>query len=120
MLLHSMMSGGDDESKFKMDTELSDIKILSDDGGEVPTEVVLRDKDLDLAFIRPKAKVAAPMEALDLTTPGKAEILDQVLSLNRLGNAAGRAYAASLERISAIVQKPRLFYIPDTSMTSTT
>ena len=40
--------------------------------------------------------------------------------MNRLGNAAGRAYAASVERISAIVQRPRLFYVPDASMTTTT
>jgi len=40
--------------------------------------------------------------------------------LNRLGRASGRAYAASVERISAIVQKPRLFYIPGSDATSTT
>jgi len=118
-LIQNMMSGSDDESKFKMETELSDVKILLDDGAEVPAEVVLRDKDLDLAFIRPKVKPAAPMAALDLTKSGKAEILDQVITLNRLGNAAGRAYAASVERISAIVQRPRLFYVPDTGMTTT-
>jgi hypothetical protein len=118
-LFQSMMSGGEEDSKIKMETELTDVKILTQDGGEIASEVVLRDKDLDLAFIRPKAKLAAPMDALDLNDPGKAEILDQVLSLNRLGNAAGRAYAASLERISAIVEKPRLFYVPGTSMSAT-
>jgi hypothetical protein len=120
-VLESMMSGmADEESRFKMETELSDVKILLEDGTEVPAEVVLRDKDLDLAFIRPKTKPAAPMAALDLTQPGKAEVLDQVIALNRLGSAAGRAYAASVERISAIVLKPRLFYIPETSATTTT
>src|SRR5438128_1466674 len=35
-LMQSMMGGGGDEdSKFKMDTELSDVKILLDDGTEV-------------------------------------------------------------------------------------
>ena len=120
-MFQSMFSGGPDEdSRFKMETELSDIKILLDDGGELPAEVVLRDRDLDLAFIRPKAKVASPLPALDLTHSGKAEVLDQVISLNRLGNAAGRAYSASVERISAIVQRPRWFYVPDASMTTTT
>jgi S1-C subfamily serine protease len=119
-LIQNMMSGAsDDESKFKMETELSDVKILLEDGTEVPAEVVLRDKDLDLAFIRPKVKLTAPMAALDLTKSARAEILDQVITLNRLGNAAGRAYSASVERISAIVQRPRLFYVPDASMTTT-
>jgi len=115
-----MAGGGDDESKFKMETELGDVKILLDDGTELPAEVVLRDRDLDLAFIRPKAKVATPLTALDLTHSAKAEILDQVIALNRLGNAAGRAYAASVERISAIVQRPRLFYVADVSINTTT
>jgi len=120
-LLQNMMSGlSDGDSKFKMESELSDVKILLDDGTEVPAEVVLRDKDLDLAFIRPKAKLTTPMNALDLNNPAKAEILDQVVALNRLGSAAGRSYSAAIERISAVVQKPRLYYIPDSAMTTTT
>src|SRR6266478_3845504 len=114
-----MAGGGDDESKFKMETELGDVKILLDDGTELPAEVVLRDRDLDLAFIRPKTKVTTPLTALDLTQSAKVEMLDQVIALNRLGNAAGRAYAASVERISAIVQRPRFFYVPDAAMTTT-
>ncbi len=112
-LMQNMMAGASDEdAKFKMETELADAKILLDDGAEVPAEVVLRDKDLDLAFIRPKSKLAAPIAALDLTKSGKADILEQVIALNRLGRAAGRAYSASVERISAIIQRPRLFYVP--------
>lgn len=111
---------GDEYSKNKVETEVTDIKILLDDGTEVPAEIVLRDKDLDLAFIRPKAKPANPMSAVDLTKSGSAQLLDQVITLNRLNSAAGRAYAASVERISAVIQKPRTFYIPDSTMTSTT
>jgi hypothetical protein len=60
------------------------------------------------------------MQAVDLGKSAGAQVLDQVVTLNRLGKAAGRAYAASVERINAVVQKPRLFYIPDSSMTATT
>jgi S1-C subfamily serine protease len=120
-LMQGMFSGmSDDDTKFKMDTELSDIKILLEDGTEVPAEVVLRDRDKDLAFIRPKAKLTMPLPALELTKSGKADVLEPVIALNRLGNAAGRAYAASVERISAVVEHPRLFYVPETSMTTTT
>jgi len=120
-LLQNMMSAmSENDSRFKMESELSDIKLLLEDGTEVPAEVVLRDKDLDLAFVRPKAKPAAPMTAVDLADAGKAEILDQLVALNRLGNAAGRAFAAAEERVSAVVLKPRLFYIPQTSSTPTT
>jgi len=120
MLQGMMSSGSDEESKFKMETELSDVKILLDNGTELPSEVVLRDRDLDLVFIRPKAKLTTPLEALDLSGSGKADMLDQVVALNRLGNAAGRAYSASVERISAIVNRPRLFYVPDSTPSATT
>lgn len=104
---------------YKIDTEVSDVKILLDDGTEIASEIVLRDKDLDLAFIRPKAKLTNSLPAVDLSKAGKAQVLDQVVTLNRLNKAAGRAYAASVERITAVVQKPRTFYIPDSMMTGT-
>ena len=120
-MLQSMMAGmSDEDMKFKMETELSDVKLLLDDGTELPADIVLRDKDLDLAFVRPVTKPASPMMALDLSKSATAQVLDQVITLNRLGKAAGRAYAASVERISAVVQKPRLFYVPGSEMTSTT
>jgi hypothetical protein len=120
-MMQNIMAGmSDEESKLKVETELSDIKLLLEDGTEAPAEVVLRDKDLDLAFVRPKTKLNAPLPALDLSNSGKAELLDPVIALNRLGNVAGRAYAASQERIAAIVERPRLFYVPATSSTTTT
>ncbi len=113
-----MMS--DEAARSKLETEVTDLKILLNDGTEVPSEIVLRDKDLDLAFIRPKTKPVSPMAAVDLTKSAPAQLLDQVITLNRLNSAAGRAYAASVERVSAVIQKPRTFYIPDSTMTSTT
>ena len=109
----------DEDSKIKLETELSDVKILLEDGTEIPAEVVLRDKDLDLAFVRPKIKITAELTPLDLGKSAKVDVLDQVIALNRLGNAAGRAYAASVERIAAVVERPRLFYVPETSFTTT-
>jgi S1-C subfamily serine protease len=120
-MMQNVFAGmSDDDSKYRLETELSDVKILLEDGTEVPAEVVLRDKDLDLAFIRPKVKLTAQVSALDLNKSGKVDILDQVIALNRLGNAAGRAYAASVERIAAVVERPRLFYVPETTFTTTT
>jgi S1-C subfamily serine protease len=111
-----MMAQG---SQYKVEIEVTDLKILLDDGTEVPAQIVLRDKDLDLAFIRPKSKPASPMPAVDFSKSAPAQLLDEVITLNRLNSAAGRAYAASVERISGVIQKPRTFYIPDSRMTST-
>jgi hypothetical protein len=105
---------------YKVEVEVSDIRILLADGTELPGEIVLRDKDLDLAFIRPKTKPTSPMTAVDLSKSGTAQILDEVFAFNRLNRAASRAYAASLEHIAAVIQKPRTFYIPDSTMSATT
>src|SRR5258706_6867660 len=106
-------------SKYNVQSEISDLRILLEDGGDIPSEIILRDKDLDLAFIRPKVKSATPMAAVDLSKSSPALVLDQVLALSRLNSAAGRTCAASSERISAVIKRPRKFYIPETSPTAT-
>jgi S1-C subfamily serine protease len=115
------LSSVDPTSLFqtKMETEVSDLKMLLNDGTESPAEIVLRDRDLDLAFVRPKIKPSSPLSALDLSKSAKVDVMDEVISINRLGRVAGRTHSASVERISAVVQKPRLFYIPGTDKTST-
>lgn len=105
---------------YKVEIEVSDIKILLNDSTELPAEIVLRDKDLDLAFIRPKSKLTNSMPCVDLTKVGPAQVLDPVITLNRLNRAASRAYAVSAERISAVIERPRTFYIPDSTMSATT
>lgn len=108
-LFQSMMGMmGDNE----MSSTLSDLKMLLEDGTEVPAEIVLRDRDFDLAFIRPKEKPAAPMSAVNLEDPGVPQILDEVIVLNRLGKVANRAHSAAVERIESVVERPRTFYIP--------
>lgn len=113
-MMQNLTSG----DRIKMESELADLKILLPNGDEVPCEVLLRDNDLDLAFIKPKTKPQTPMSALDLAQAGAAEIGDPIVAINRLGNAAGRAHSIAAERISAIVQRPRLFYVPDANMTT--
>jgi len=102
---------GGDMSQFKFESELSDVKIVLADGTEIAADVVLRDKDLDLAYLRPSDKPAKPLPFIDLTKDAKAQILDEVIILNRLSQAANRAPAISVGRIEGIVEKPRTFYL---------
>ena len=118
-LLETMMAGTPRARDLKMETELRDVKILLADGSEVPAEVILRDRDLDMAFVRPLEKQDTPFEFVDINSSASPDYLDLVISLNRMGKVAGRVYSASVERIDAIVRKPRTFYIPGKDATNT-
>ena len=98
---------------YKVESEISDLKILLENGTEVPADIVLRDKDRDLAFARPRTSLGRPWKAVDFTKPASAKVLDQVIALNRLNPVSGRAYSASVARIIAVVVKPRPFYLHD-------
>ena len=79
----------------------------------------MRDKDLDLAFLRPIKKPDAPVTFIDLTNSGEARVLDQLITLNRLGKVAQRVHSASIEHVDAVVTKPKKFYIPGSEATAT-
>lgn len=108
----NMMGMDLEEMGVKIETEIKSADILTADGNEIPAEVVLRDKDLDLAFIRPKQKVDKPFSALDLAKSGTPAQLDPILAISRLGRVANRAHGALLDRIEAVVERPRTFYVP--------
>jgi S1-C subfamily serine protease len=106
----SMGSGGS-ENRVDISSEPTDLKIRLSDGRELPAKIVLRDEDLDLAFIRPTAKPATPLVAIDLAESMKPVLLEQVVVLSRLGRVGGWASSAALADISAVIERPRTFYV---------
>jgi len=111
--MYKRMAGAvGEKQQFNIETQLTDVKLRFADGTEVPAKVVLRDRDLDLAFIRPADKLAQPAAALDLSQAAPAQLLDPVVTLNRLGNAGNWEIAPRIDRIQAILTKPRTVYVP--------
>ncbi len=109
----SAAPGGDYGMTYSM--EVVSAKIKTSDGKEIPADVVLRDPDLDLAFIRPKEKPDKPMAFVDLTKSSEPSVMDEVVILSRMGRIASYSLAASLERVEAVVKKPRTFYVVGSS-----
>lgn len=107
--LYADMMGDEDEG-FKMESQVTDVKLLMSDGAELPASIVLRDKDLDLALIRLKTPPEKPMAYVDFSKPSKVEQFDPVAILGRLGKVAQRACAGAISRVTAVVSKPRAFY----------
>ena len=103
------MFGGSGDSG--MQAEVTDIKIRLPGGEELPSEIVLRDRDLDLVFVRLNEKPSSPLSAVNLADPTSPKALDEVVVLNRLGNVANWTTSARLDRIEAVVEKPRTYYL---------
>jgi len=102
----------EEEDGFSVDSQIVGMEILGSDGVGIPAEVVLRDKDLDLAFVRTSEQPDQPMKAIDLKDSGAAKILEEIVVLDRLPKVLGRAPYAEVQRIGAIMERPRKYYVP--------
>lgn len=107
--------GGAPEQRPEFGSEPTDLKLRLADGREIPAKIVLRDEDLDLAFVRPVTKPDKPFVAVNLADAGRPALLDPVVVLSRLGRVGGWTPAASLQNIGAIIEKPRTFYVTESA-----
>jgi hypothetical protein len=102
----------EDERGPRIETETSEVRILLQDGRELPARFVLRDSDLDLAFLAPVDPVAGlPFVPFEKGTPAPAPLDDLVL-LGQLGRSLNRAVAVTVGRVRAVVRRPRTFVVP--------
>ena len=118
-LYRKMTGGGEDEtSGMNMDSRVKGIKLIVGKRQEIPATVVLRDNDLNIAFLRPIDKPAQPMTCIDLSQEAQPALLDEVFTLARLGRVADREISAMTGEIQAIIHKPRKFYVPSGELAS--
>jgi len=104
---------GGDGSALKAKTELSHIQMRLEDGTEVPASLVLKDKELDLAFIVPDPKEG---EKVPQFTPLKwsagatATELDDVVGVSRHLKDLGYQPIVTVGQIVSVITKPRTMY----------
>lgn len=112
----SYESGGD-KVEFKPETSVNELKIVLADGTEIPADFVLKDPDLDLAFVKPKEKLTQAPPFIALAKPAaEPEVLDSIISIGRMGREVNRANCVKLGSIDAMVKKPRTFYVCDSGL----
>lgn len=99
------------DASGKATSKIVSLKILLDDDQEFPAEVVLRDDDLDLAFVRPVKKPDTPLPYVDLNDSDKPELLEEIVILARLGKVTRRAPSVMIERVETVMHKPRDFFL---------
>jgi hypothetical protein len=92
-------------------SQTSDVKMRLADGTELPAKLVLKDPDLDIAFVKPVVEEKTTFAHVDISAGGAAAILDDVIALGRLSKSLDRQPTVAVCRVSAVVEKPRTFYV---------
>ncbi len=98
----------------------TEVLILMEDGTEIPARLLLKDVDLDLAFVLPIAESDALREGFvfpALPSPRKSkmtlepEVLDEVVSIAKLGRNLYRNSTLRKGWVNAVIQKPRDYLV---------
>lgn len=91
--------------------DFKEVKFRLADGREVPARFVLKDADLDLAFIAPEAKDAADYPYVSLENATDGEALDRFYYVARAPKNLQRVPLIRSTTVSGVVERPRRFYI---------
>jgi len=105
------------EAAARVELEQADykeVKLGLSDGTQIPAKVVLKDPDLDLAFIMPDAGDSAahrPFAYVKLEDAAKGEILGNYYILWRTGKAFQWVPLINFSTVTGIIEKPRRMFV---------
>jgi S1-C subfamily serine protease len=106
------ISGGQ-QGRMKVESEVKETTLLLEDGTEVEADVVLKDTDLDLAFLKPR-EGGRRFRAVTLRPRAKTvPLLTPIFVVTRLGKLTSRALAVATGEIRASVRGPAPYYVTD-------
>ena len=101
------------QQRVALESEVKETVLLLEDGTELEAAVVLKDSDLDLAFIRPR-DAGLKLPAVTVKPRGGAlPVLTRIFVLGRLGKLANRALAVATGELRAFVRGPAPYYVAD-------
>lgn len=102
------------EIKLKASSEIKEIKVIMADGSEVPADLVMKDEDLGLAFVKVRSDSeeakGVEFKAIDLADSAPGALLDECIALGRLDEALNREPSLLTSEISGMTVRPRMFY----------
>ena len=94
--------------KLSAKSEHSEVKINLADGKEIPAKIVLKDPDLDLAFVMPeKADTKLGVTPVKLGKTPAVKTLDELVCLGRMPKAMDQTPQAALSELTGVIKKPR-------------
>ena len=96
------------------ESDFKEVKLRLADGSEVPARVVLKDSDLDLAFIAPELNTSADKHEytpVKLTDPAEGAVLSTYFVIGRVSKALQRVPTVRPTLVIGIVERPRRLYL---------
>jgi hypothetical protein len=96
------------------ETDYKEVKLRLSDGTEVPARVVLKDGDLDLAFIVPDPEAATAKREftpVKLDAPAEGTLLNTYFVVSRAPKVLQRVPIVRPSLVAGIVEKPRLMFL---------
>ena len=109
LMARNLMTRVQPGTKVEVTSEPSGIKMHLADGREVPAKLVLRDQDLDLAFVRPVDAPAGPMMSIDGPS-ARPSLMDLLFVIQRTSETTGWSTAAAFGSVQFVIDKPRTYY----------
>ena len=95
----------------------TEVLLLMQDGTEVPAKLLLKDTDLDLAFVLPikekgEKQKKRTFSHVPRSSKTKAPLpLDEVVSLGKLGRNLYRQSTLRKGWVNAVIEKPRKYFV---------
>jgi hypothetical protein len=95
-----------------VESDVTDVKLVLQDGRELPARFVLRDRDLDLAFVLPEES-GLNLPYVAFAKGPTLRVLDDFILLSLLGRTHSREVAVALGKVQAVLTKPRTLLAVD-------
>jgi hypothetical protein len=93
-------------------SDFKEVKLRLADGKEVPARFVLKDADLDLAFMAPATEAAGKTYPfVNLAESAEAGVLDECYYVARASKALQRVPLVRRTEVVGVVDKPRRLYL---------
>jgi hypothetical protein len=100
--------------KLKSTTEIKEVKVIMPDGTELPGDLVMKDVDLGLGFVKvrtdSKEAQGVTFHSINLADSSRGAMLDDCIGLGRLDENLNREASIITTEITGITTKPRTFY----------
>jgi S1-C subfamily serine protease len=99
--------------KIEASSTMKEVHLTMPDGTEVPADLVMKDLDLDLAFIKPKADSkelkGVQFKPIDLKNSTAGAIADDTVTVLRMDETLNRQPGVQGGQVIGVTQKPRNF-----------